>query len=233
MKILVTGGTGKLGSELKKIFPNHLFPTSRELDIRDTKNIAKYLLKFKPDIIIHTAAITDVRLCEEDKKHAWDTNYLGTQNLIKESEKLDKKPYFIYISTACVFSGDDGPYFEDSIPNPKNFYSLTKLLGEIAVTSSSLAKKLIIRTNFIDKDKWPYEKAFIDRYATYLYTDDVAKKIRILIKNKMTGVKHVCGNKKMSMYEIAKIINPKVGKITLKEYKGPELTVDMSLKTRF
>lgn len=231
MKILVTGGTGKLGSELKKVFKNALFPTRKELDILKPVQVKKYLEKTSPDLIIHTAGITDIRLCEKNKKLAWDTNYLGTKNLINATQSLIKKPYFIYISTACVFDGVNSPFIETDIPNPKNFYSLTKLLGEIVVSNSNLSKTLIIRTNFVSRSPWPYEKAFTDRFGTYLFTNDVATGISELIQAKKTGIVHLTGNKKMSMYELAKIVSPNVKPMTLNDYNGPTLTIDMSLKT--
>lgn len=121
---------------------------------------------------------------------------------------------------------------ENDLPYPKNFYSLTKLMGELVVQESKLKKWLIIRTNFVPKTPWPYPKAFTDRFGTYLFADDVAGGIRELIQAKMTGIVHLCGNKKMSMYELAKTLSPKVQPITLEDYQGPPLTVDMSLTTK-
>lgn len=232
MRILITGGSGKLGTALKKVFKKGLFPTKSELDITNNLNVKKYFDKMSPDIIIHTAAIANVKLCEADKKLAWNTNYLGTLNLIKASKNLKRQPYFIYVSTACVFDGVNAPFSEDDIPNPKNFYSLTKLLSEVSVASSGLPKTLIIRTNFISKSPWPYKKAFIDRFGTYLFTDEVANGISDLIKNKKNGIVHLAGDEKISMYKLAKIVSPEVRPISLKNYKGPNLTIDMSLNTK-
>jgi len=82
---------------------------------------------------------------------------------------------FIYVSTACVFDGHTGMYTEYSIPYPENFYALTKLLGEFIV--SKLSNYLIVRTNFVPKKKWPYPKAFSDRFGTYLFAEEVAQGI--------------------------------------------------------
>ena len=65
MTTLVTGGSGSLGSELQKIFPDCLSPSSKDLDITNKESIENYLKNHDIDIIIHTAAITSVRLCEE------------------------------------------------------------------------------------------------------------------------------------------------------------------------
>lgn len=229
---LITGGSGKLGSSLKKIFPQALFPSHSQLNILSPKSVLSYLNKFKPKLIVHTAALADVRVCEKDKKLAWKTNFEGTRNLVQASEELPAQPYFVYISTACVFYGDRGGYSEEDIPYPKNFYSLAKLIGELAVQESRLKKWLIVRTNFVLNAPWPYPKAFTDRFGTYLFASDVAKGIKELVKAKKTGIIHLTGDKKMSMYELAKTLSPKVKQITLKDYKGPPLTVDMSLTSK-
>jgi dTDP-4-dehydrorhamnose reductase len=230
-KVFITGGTGKLGKELIKIFPNSLHPTHSELDITDKVAVHNFIKKNLPEIIIHTAAITSVRLCEEEKELAWKVNVGGTENLVETCLIYQPNCYFVYISTACVFHGDKGNYVETDLPYPKNFYSLTKLIGECVVKYSGLKKWLIVRTNFVARERWPYPKAFVDRYGTYLFSDEVALAIKSLINDNLTGIVHVCGEKKMSMYEIAKITTPEVEPMTLAEYNGPPLTVDMSLRS--
>ena len=133
----------------------------------------------------------------------------------------------IYVSTACVFKGDEKMYSEKSLPNPANFYSLTKLIGETIV--QSLSNHLIIRTNFVAKKKWPYEKAFTDRFGTYLFADDVAIGIKEIYESKQKGTIHLVGDKIFSMYELAKIPTPDIKPMTLKDYSGPHLTINMTL----
>lgn len=229
--ILITGGRGKLGKELSEIFPDSLTPTREELNITDSKSMERFFQSHKPDIVIHTAALASVTECENNKELAWKTNYEGTHNLINACEYFLPNCYFIYISTACVFQGDRGYYSENDIPNPKNFYSMTKLLGELALENSKLSKWLIIRTNFVAREKWPYPKAFIDRFGNYLFADDVAQAIQQITKINMTGIIHVNGDKRLSMYELAKLTTPGVQPMTLEEYKGPPVTVDMTLKS--
>lgn len=229
MKILITGGSGKLGKSLIKAFPNSLIPKRTEFDITKKEIVSKYMKKNKPDVIIHAAALVDVRLCENDKKMAWKTNVIGTKNIIDAIKNFYPKTFFVYLSTACVFSGEEGNYTEESIPNPKNFYALTKLLGEIE--TKSLTKYLIIRTNFVAKEKWKYPKAFTDRFGTYLFSDDVAMALKEILKRKIEGTIHICGNRKMSMFELAKITTPNIKPMTLKEYSGPHVTKNMTLNT--
>lgn len=231
MRVFITGGTGKLGKELIKVFPNSLHPTHRELDITNRNAVFRYIENKRPDVIIHCAAITGIRQCEDNKKLAWRVNVEGTENLVKAFEKHKDNGYFVFISTACVFYGDKGDYVETDIPYPKNFYSLTKLLGEFVVKYSNLKKWLIIRTNFVPREKWPYPKAFIDRYGTYLFADDLALAIKSVITNGLIGIVHVFGEEKVSMFEIAKITTPDIKSMTLAEYKGPPITIDMSLRS--
>jgi dTDP-4-dehydrorhamnose reductase len=120
-------------------------------------------------------------------------------------------------------------YKESSIPYPENFYALTKLIGEHEV--NRLPEYLIIRTNFVAKKKWPYPKAFADRFGTYLFADGVAQGINDVQKENLHGFVHIVGDKKMSILELAKLTTPDVQPMTIKEYSGPKLTMDMSLDT--
>lgn len=229
MKTLITGGTGKLGKELVKIFPNSLAPKRDELDITKRESVFGYIKNNLPDIVIHTAAFTDVGRAETERELVWKTNVLGTENLVEACLKHEPNVYFIYMSTACVFDGERGMFTEKDVPGPKNYYSLTKLLGEFVV--KRIPNYLIIRTNFVVKEKWPHPKAFTDRCGTYLFAEDVARGIKNVLDEKLTGIVHIVGDKKFTMFELAKLTTPNIQPITLKEYSGPPLTVDMSLDT--
>jgi len=194
MVVLITGGTGSLGIELQKVFPENISPTHEELDITNKEQVKKIFHQNKIDTVIHTAAITKIRKCEEDKQSTWNVNVEGTKNLIDEIIHSKLNINFVYVSTACVFDGHSGMYTEKSIPYPENFYSLTKLLGEFEV--SRLPNTTIIRTNFVPRKPWPYEKAFTDRFGTYLFADQVANGIQDIIKEKITGIVHIVGDKK-------------------------------------
>jgi dTDP-4-dehydrorhamnose reductase len=229
MSILITGSSGILGIELKKIFPNALTPSHDELDITKFDLVINYLKNNKINILIHSAALTNVRLCEENKQLAYDVNFTGTKNLIDGLEKTNSKAKFIFISTACVFDGHSGMYDESSIPNPENYYSLTKLHAENIVSQNK--NNLIIRTNFVSRKKWPYPRAFMDRFGTYLFSDQVANGIKETIESEQNGVIHIVGEKTLSMFELAKIYTPDIQPMTLDDYVGPKLTIDMTLDT--
>ena len=104
--ILITGASGKLGSQLVKVFPGAICPTSRELDITDKDAVNKWVREHRPEMIIHAAALTGIRECEENKALAWKTNVSGTENLLGSCDDRSSKPYFVYVSTACVFFGE-------------------------------------------------------------------------------------------------------------------------------
>ena len=229
MVVLITGGTGSLGIELQKIFPENISPTHEELDITNKEQVKKIFQQNKIDTVIHTAAITKVRKCEDDKQLAWDVNVKGTKNLIDEIVHLKLNINFVYVSTACVFDGHSEMYTEKSIPYPENFYSLTKLLGEFEV--NRLPNATIIRTNFVPRKPWPYEKAFTDRFGTYLFADQVAKGVYDVIQENLTGIVHIVGDKKMSVFELAQLTTPDIEPMIIQDYSGPKLTMDMSLDT--
>ena len=229
MKSLITGGSGILGTELKKFFPDSLFPSHSELDITNHEMVFDYFSKNEFDSIIHAAAMTSVRQCESEKKLSWDTNVVGTKNLVDATTEFRSNSKFIYLSTACVFDGHDGMYKESSIPSPENFYALTKLIGEQQI--KNLKNYLIIRTNFVGKQKWVYPKAFTDRFGTYLFAENVASGIKEIFDTNIEGTIHIVGDRKLSMYDLAKITTASIQPMTIDEYQGPPLTMDMSLDT--
>lgn len=229
MVTLITGGSGALGTQLRIIYPNALLPTHKELDVGNKNDVFEFFKKNDIDLVIHGGALTGIRPCEENKPLAMQTNVEGTKNLVEVVLASKKDIQFVYVSTACVFDGHTGMYKESSIPYPENFYALTKLLGEYEV--KKLPESLILRTNFVTKEKWPHPKAFTDRFGTYLFADGVAKGIKEVQKANLHGIVHVVGDKKISVFELAKITTPDVQPMTINDYSGPPLTMDMSLDT--
>jgi len=199
--------------------------------VTDEIGVEKYVAAVEPGVVIHAAAITSIRSCESDRTAAWKTNVGGTSNLIRACERRARKPYFVYISTACVFQGDKGNYVETDVPYPKNFYAVTKLVGEQLTLNSHLARKLVARTNFVGRGKWAYARAFSDRYGTYLFADDVARALKSIVLARLSGVVHIAGKKRMSIYDVAKLNNPEIKSMTMKDYRGPPLTIDMTLRS--
>ena len=226
MKVLFIGGSGSLALELEKLYNEILIPTN-ELDLTNKKSVEKFFDNNDFDCIIHNSALLNIRICEEQKNEAIKINVTSTKNLIDMIEI--KKPHiqFIHISTPCIFDGKSGMYVESSIPYPVNFYGLTRLLGENIV--ERLPQYTIIRTNYVSKKRWPYPKAFTDRFGTYLFPNGVAQGIYDVQKENVSGIIHVVGDKKISLYELAKITTPDIEPMTMNDYSGPPLTIDMSL----
>ena len=236
VRILVTGGSGRLGSQIKRQFPDVYAPTRKELDFTNQDQVEEVIRKFKPHFVIHCGAYTDVMKAEKERDICWKTNVDGTRNLI-EICKLLEHVHFTFVSTACVFSGKEGNYVESDIPYPSNFYGLTKTVAESLVRYSNL-NWLIVRTNFVKRGPWPHERAFKDRFGSYMYADEVATQILKLIYLNAKGIIHVCGKKKLSMLELAKQYSPNVKPLTLKRFyntnpEAPHLTQDMSLRSYY
>lgn len=126
----VTGGGGQLATEFERRLEGETF-IAREatLDIRDARALATAVRGFAPDVVLHTAAYTDVDGAERDEETAFAVNALGTRNLIEAVRGA--RAQVVSFSTDYVFDGRKGtPYYEHDEPNPINAYGRTKLAGE-------------------------------------------------------------------------------------------------------
>ena len=191
-KILFTGGNGRLGTELRKIWPYEYYPTHQELDITKSIKKDKYLM------VVHCAAYTNVAKAEEERGKCFDINVIGTMNLVEAYMDIP----FIFISSEYAV-------------NPINYYSETKRLAELAVTKHP--RHLIIRTLFKPKI-WPYEDAYIDQFTMGDTVDIIAK----LIKDKITswdGVSNIIyvGTGRKTIFDIAKKSKPDVKPCSIKK----------------
>ncbi|MDC0523635.1 sugar nucleotide-binding protein [Nitrosopumilus sp.] len=229
MTILVTGGNTSLSKELKILFSDILIPDSKELDLTNKENVEKFFSTHDFDCIIHNESLMNIRECEDNKSKAEMINVTSTEILVNLVQQLNPAIKFMHLSTPCIFDGKNSMYVESSIPCPTNYYGLTRMSSEIIV--QKLQNHCIIRTNYVSKEKWPYKKAFTDRFGTYLFTEQVATGILDLKNENISGIVHLVGDKKISMYELAKLTTPEIQPMTMNEYVGPQLTVDMSLDT--
>ena len=156
--ILVTGASGLVGLEIIRLLKSGGFNfvgtynansdltdknyKSLKCDIGDSKSVSSLSKKTgKIDTIFHCASMTGVDKCEKNREACWQANVIGTRNMVELAKKHDAK--LIYISTGSVFSGEKGNYKEEDTPDPKNFYSWTKLLGEEAILGYS--KGIVVR----------------------------------------------------------------------------------------
>lgn len=198
-----------MGSELRKHFPNALCPSHKEFDV--TVFPLQYISKHgKIGAIIHCAAMTDTKECEENPMDCYMVNSVGTFNAAYIADIIGAK--LVYISTDYVFDGKNGNYKETDTPNPQGHYAKSKLIGEWFALSNP--NNLVIRTNFMRDFK--FKKAFSDKYWSGEWVEDIAKMIYNAINMDLKGLYHVAGARK-SIHDLVKTRYPKVGKTTLKD----------------
>ena len=151
--ILVTGGNGQLGSELKEIAPNYqdynfLFTDVKDLDITNHTAVAAFIESNNITVIINCAAYTAVDKAESEPELADAINHLAVTNFAQIAK--DKNIKLIHISTDYVFDGNNHkPYVETDTPNPQSVYGKTKLDGELAMQQINPANSIIIRTSWV------------------------------------------------------------------------------------
>jgi len=152
-KILVTGGNGQLGSELKELAPKYqqyhfMFTDVENLDICDHKAVATFIDENKVSTIINCAAYTAVDKAEEQFELADKINHLAVANFAQIAK--DKNIQLVHISTDYVFDGTNHkPYTESDKPNPQSVYGKTKLDGELVMQQINPKNSMIIRTSWV------------------------------------------------------------------------------------
>ena len=211
-KILVTGGSGRFGSILKKMKTNYkiFFPNKKQLDILNYKSIEKYLRRVKPSIIIHLAGLSrPMKIHDTEIKKSIDLNIIGTSNITKSCIKKNIK--LIYFSTNYIYPGVRGNYKETDSLLPVNNYAWSKLGGEAAV--QLYKNSLILRVCMTEKP-FVHKVAFVNVKNSFVYQEEVAKILFKLINKK--GVINI-GGKSQSVYSFAKKENKNIKKIFLKK----------------
>lgn len=228
LKILVTGSTGLLGHQMVEtaVDAGHEVLASyvREpppggepvkLDLLDLQSIRPSIIRLKPEVIIHTAAYTDVDGCETNRQMAFRLNALATQQIALAAREVGA--HLIFISTDYVFSGEKGLYREDDEPRPVNYYGNTKLEGEHRVRASA-GDWCIIRTSALygwgKKENfatWVLSnlslgkpvRAVTDQYVSPTLNTNLAEMILEISEKRITGVLHAAGATRASRYEFA------------------------------
>lgn len=235
MKILITGGSGLLGSRLCKLFSKEfdVYATYTRnkinikeckffaVDVTDILKISTLIKKITPEIIVHAAALTDVDYCENHQKEAWKINVEGTKNIINTCKEIEAR--LIFISTDYVFDGIKGDYSEDDGINPLNYYAKTKAEGERMLKESNLeyaiARASVIygwngpgqRLNFVT---WVIDSlkegktinVVDDQYNTPTFADNGAEALYSIVSKEAYGVYHMTGRECINRYEFAKKI---------------------------
>ncbi|GGR96207.1 SDR family oxidoreductase [Deinococcus sedimenti] len=229
MKILLTGGGGRLGTELRALLPGIVAPSSDEMNITDAAQVMDVARREQPELIVHAAAYTNVGGAEKDRDTCWNANVIGTRNMAAAANAVDAK--LIHISTDYVFSGDTGGYREDDTPGPVvNYYALTKLIAEEAARAAH--DHLIIRTSFRPRE-FAYRVAFSDVFTGQDYVDVLAPQIAQAIVHAREiphDLLHIVTERK-SVFELARRRKADVQEGT-RAQAGVTLPGDVSLDTR-
>jgi len=235
MRIMITGCHGLLGQSVLKMFLKstdyEILATAKEnktfldfggfdytmLDITIRSDVKNLVVYFRPDVIINTAAYTNVDGCELNRELAWRVNVEGVRNLVHSARRVDAK--LIHISTDYIFDGKNGPYSEDARPNPINYYGRTKLASENEIKIGGI-RFAILRTNVLygvgknvksNFALWLYQKlsngenikVVTDQIGNPTYVDDLAFAILKVVEFDKEGIYNVGGRDFVDRYTFA------------------------------
>lgn len=233
--VLVTGSNGLLGQKItENILLNkqyHLIATSKgsnrypikegyvytEMDILDPGQVRNVVAQYKPDAIIHTAAMTNVDTCQVEKKLAHALNVEAVKTLVAVCETMNIQ--LIHLSTDFVFDGEQGPYEESAEPNPLSYYGQTKVEAEELVKNShcrwSIIRTILVygivkdmsRSNIVLWAKNALEKAaplnvVNDQWRMPTLAEDLAWACLAAVEKEVTGIYHISGKDMMTVSEL-------------------------------
>lgn len=226
-KVLITGCGGMLGEAVYKLFKEHATVRATDIDLNEpwlsrldvsvSDDVNRVLKRFKPDVIVHLAALTDMEYCERHPDHAYAVNEYGVKNFMPYV--LEHDIPFVYISTAGIFDGKKDVYTEEDEPAPLSVYGKSKYAGELA--ARSLPKHIVVRAGWMvgggpKKDKKFVHKiikqlqagkkeimAVNDKLGAPCYTYDLAKILLYLLNSEQYGLYHGVCDGGGSRFEIA------------------------------
>ena len=235
MKILVTGANGLLGQKLSKLLMEdsqvELVLTARgklsfiqsrgqfsTLDISDADQVQSVFDRFRPDVVINTAAMTMVDDCEKNQDECWKANVNSVENIIEACAKINAR--LIHVSTDFIFEGDNGPLDEMAIPNPVNFYGKSKLAAEELIQKTKIRWAILrtvlvyginedlSRSNIVLWVKQSLEagkriNVVNDQWRTPTLAEDLAMGCYLAAKKNATGVYNISGKDFMTPFDIA------------------------------
>ncbi len=237
--ILVTGSNGLLGQKIIYALRNRhdvkCISTSRgenrmkakdgylysSMDISDPSSVASVFEKYRPDVVINTAAMTNVDACENNRDEAWLLNVQSVEHIIVACKKYNS--HLVHLSTDFVFDGRSGPYVETDEPNPLSFYAHTKYEGEKLIEKSGISAAIlrtIIIYGVVDDNSrsnvvlWALnslknEKSITvinDQFRSPTLAEDLADACVSAALKKATGIYHVSGREVMNILDIVRIV---------------------------
>ncbi len=236
MKILITGANGLLGQYLVRdclAWGYTVVATGKGscrlppdtpgaatytvMDITDKKEVETVILREKPDIIIHGAAMTQPDACELDKEGCRLTNVEATRHICEAAATIGAE--LVYVSTDFVFDGEGGPYSEDDKTGPVNFYGQSKLDAEQIVQKLdhwTIVRTILVYGNILSGTRsnivtWVKDnlesrrpiKVVSDQVRTPTYVEDLSAGILLVIQKEATGIWHIAGKEVLTPWEMA------------------------------
>jgi dTDP-4-dehydrorhamnose reductase len=235
MKILVTGSNGLLGQKLSKLLQTdenvHLIATARgksvlkitkgeyhSMDICDKDQVSSVIAQTQPDVVIHTAAMTNVDQCETDREGCWGVNVDAVKHVIEACQKNNAR--LIHLSTDFIFDGSHGPLDENEPAKPVNYYGESKLAAEELVKKSStpwaILRTVLVygitrdmsRSNIVLWVKSSLEQGkkinvVNDQFRTPTLAEDLAVGCYLAATKNAEGIYNISGKDFLSPYEIA------------------------------
>lgn len=227
LKFMITGVNGQLGHDvmmqLKEMDFDVIAPIRDEFNLTDKNQVENYIIKEKPDVIIHCAAYTAVDKAEDEKDLCYSVNVEGTRAVVEAAKKINAK--VVYISTDYVFDGlGQEPHSEEKETNPVNYYGYTKEQGE-KIIRDLIDKHFVVRTSWVyGLNGNNFVRTMIklagsrneinvvsDQIGAPTYTKDLAEFIVKLVQTNNYGTYHGVNEGYCSWYEFAKSIFVKTG----------------------
>lgn len=230
MKILITGGTGQLGSDCARVLQGAaqvVVAGTKDLDISRLPDVEETIRHVAPDILINCAAFTRVDACESEIRRCKDVNAIGPRNLALTVERYGGR--LIHISSDYVFDGKKPlpePYLEDDSPNPLSVYGESKLEGEDAIRRTT-GRWAILRTawlygingrNFLKtvlglavKNSGKPIRVVNDQFGSPTWSYRLAVQISRMIEKDSRGTYHATSEGYCTWYELAAYFLEKMG----------------------
>jgi len=212
-RIIVSGGDGRFSRVMKKIeTSNEVFFLSKDdMDICSIESIEEATIKYRPDILIHTAALSrPMNIHEEHPEKSISLNIIGTSNCVLMCIKYGIK--MVYLSTDFVYPGEIGNYKETDSIFPFNKYAWSKLGGECSCILYE--NSLILRMSMME-NPFPHKRAFTDSLRSNIWHEEAARILYCLVDSGATGIYNIGGEKK-SVYDFVRSRNTEVGRDSIK-----------------
>jgi dTDP-4-dehydrorhamnose reductase len=235
MRILVTGSNGLLGQKLTRLLQQdesvYLIATARgksalsisrgeyhSLDVTDRAQVESVLRLTKPEVVINTAAMTQVDECETQREACWKANVTAVENLVDYCSAAHI--HLVHVSTDFIFDGSHGPLDEDAAPAPVNYYGESKLAAEKVIRNSTVSWAILrtvlvfgitedmSRSNIVLWVKNSLEQkkniqVVNDQWRTPTLAEDLAQGCYLAAKMRAKGIYNISGKDFLSPYDIA------------------------------